>query len=163
MGVISEYKHPTVCVCMVSAHLRRNSRVCGNPAALLRFLWLRMGIVMSLLRFRTSSHVRFRALAAGLAVALGLSLIPAGAAAAADSTALLSLTKEIAASTTNPLVPGGVVNYRVALVCSNLEPTGCVDAAITDTIPAPLVLNPGSIMVSGTPAAVSISDRQMPA
>lgn len=156
-GVISEYKHPTVCVCMASAHLRRNSRVCGNPAALLRFLWLRMGIVMSLLRFRTGSHVRFRALAAGLAVALGLSLIPAGAAAAADSTALLSLTKEIAASTTNPLVPGGVVNYRVALVCSNLEPTGCVDAAITDTIPAPLVLNPGSIMVSGTPAAVSIS------
>lgn len=105
-------------------------------------------------RIRTTAR-RALVFAVSLAVALGASMIPAAGAMADDPTAQLGLTKSIAASTVQPLVPGGTVNYRVEIACSNLEPTGCVSAAVTDTIPAPLVLNPGSITVSGAPSSLA--------
>lgn len=82
----------------------------------------------------------------------GIVLLPAAAFADDDPTSVLGLTKAISSLNPGPqLTPGGTVNYRVELVCSNLEPTGCRDAAIADTVPAPLVLNLASISVSGAP------------
>ncbi|HWL61163.1 MAG TPA: hypothetical protein VNQ48_09835, partial [Microbacteriaceae bacterium] len=95
-----------------------------------------------------------RALAIALIAALGLSLAPTWTAFADDDpTSVLGLTKSTVPASPPPLNPGESVNYRVELVCSNLEPTGCLNAALTDVVPEPLVLDLGSIAVSGAPAA----------
>ncbi len=94
-----------------------------------------------------------RGIAIALIAALGLSLSPTWTAFADDDpTSVLGLTKSTQPSPPPALAPGETVNYRVELVCSNLEPTGCLNAALTDVVPAPLVLDLGSISVSGAPA-----------
>lgn len=97
-----------------------------------------------------------RSVALAVAAALAFGLLPVTAAAADDLPAVLDLNKSITPATETPLIPGGVVHYRVEVACSNLEPTGCINAAITDTIPAPLVLNLGSVVIAG-PSAVNTS------
>ncbi|HWL02793.1 MAG TPA: DUF5979 domain-containing protein [Microbacteriaceae bacterium] len=92
----------------------------------------------------------FRLIAGVLVALLGIGTLSTAAAADDDPTSVLGLTKSLAPSTVLPLVPGGTVNYRVELVCSNLEPTGCLNAALTDVVPAPLVLNLMSLSVSGS-------------
>lgn len=107
---------------------------------------------------RTKGDSRIRAIVAAIATAaltLGLALAPT-AANADDLPAQLDLDKTITSATVTPLVPGGTVFYRVEVACSNLEPTGCVAAAVTDTIPAPLVLDLGSIAIAG-PSSVNTS------
>lgn len=88
---------------------------------------------------------------AALAAMLGLVLVPvAPAAAAIDSSFQITKT----ASSSGPFGPGDTFSYTINVVCSSPTSAGCVNAAVADTLPAPLVLdgaypNPVTVTVAG--------------
>lgn len=100
---------------------------------------------------RASRQRGFRAIAATVAAAITVALVAVAPAMADELPAYLQITKQIDSTTVQPLVPGGTVNYRVEVSCSNVnESTGCADAALVDVVPSPLVLNTASVAVAGS-------------
>ncbi len=75
---------------------------------------------------------------AAAAVVLASVLVPAPAQAAIDSS--LQITKTAAAG---PYQPGDVFSYTITTICSSPTAPGCINAAITDILPQPLVFDPG--------------------
>jgi hypothetical protein len=73
------------------------------------------------------------------AVVLASVLIPASTAQAAID-ASLQITKT--ANGAGPYVPGQAFSYTITTICSSPTASGCIDATLTDTLPAPLVFDP---------------------
>ncbi|AWB96527.1 hypothetical protein DCE93_13470 [Agromyces badenianii] len=95
-----------------------------------------------------------RALAGAIAVVFAIGLtapnaLPAAYAAPGDAEFLLTKTVD---PDTSPYEPGEQFNYTIELICnSNLVDT-CINAELTDTLPAPLIFDPAvsnPVVVSG--------------
>ncbi|WP_395690461.1 hypothetical protein [Nocardioides sp.] len=106
---------------------------------------------------RTAARTAARLVTAVALVLVSLLLPASGAHAAVDAT--LQITK--AASAPGPFTPGQVFSYTISAVCSSPTAPGCINAQMTDTLPAPLVLDPGhaepvtATVAGGGPTSVS--------
>ncbi|PIJ03100.1 hypothetical protein BMH28_03240, partial [Leucobacter sp. OLCS4] len=77
---------------------------------------------------------------AALSVVL-TALVPLGAtAASAADNAVLQLKKSLVGEQT-VFEPGDTFEYEIVVGCSSTLDLGCLDAALTDALPEPLVLN----------------------
>lgn len=86
---------------------------------------------------------RWLASAAALSVVL-TALVPLGAtAASAADTAVLQIKKSLVGEQT-VFAPGDTFEYEIVVGCSSTLDLGCLDAALTDALPEPLVLNPAN-------------------
>ena len=100
--------------------------------------------------FSTWMRAAGRGVAALTAAVLVLTVAPVGTAVAADDADSSTIT---VAKTVNDVksvhaTAGTTVSYALVLSCSSLTDV-CTDATLKDTVPAPLVLNPGSVQVTG--------------
>ena len=82
----------------------------------------------------------FAAVTAILAIVFG-GLVAPSVALAADDDAALNISKTVVGTKTQ-FVPGDRFDYEIQIGCSSPTSPGCVDAALLDTLPAPLVLDP---------------------
>ena len=81
---------------------------------------------------------------------LAMTLLPATIASADDLlTAQLQIRKTVLAPASGVLLPGDSVTYQITFNCSDANGAGCVNAVLTDPVPAPLVVTPGTLAVSG--------------
>ncbi|WP_336653330.1 MULTISPECIES: DUF5979 domain-containing protein [unclassified Leucobacter] len=86
---------------------------------------------------------RWLASVAALSVVL-TALVPLGAtAASAADNAVLQLKKSLVGEQT-VFAPGDTFEYEIVVGCSSTLDLGCLDAALTDALPEPLVLNPAN-------------------
>lgn len=86
---------------------------------------------------------RWLASVAALSVVL-TALVPLGAtAASAVDNAVLQLKKSLVGDQT-VFAPGDTFEYEIVVGCSSTLDLGCLDAALTDALPEPLVLNPAN-------------------
>ncbi|MGH1564113.1 DUF5979 domain-containing protein [Mumia sp. DW29H23] len=78
--------------------------------------------------------------------------------AAADGDGFLTLSKS--ASQPGPFQPGDTFSYTLTVGCSNTVGSGCDAAQVTDTLPAPLVLDPSNpepvVVVGPAPSDVTL-------
>ncbi|ROS31554.1 DUF5979 domain-containing protein [Cellulomonas sp. PhB150] len=104
--------------------------------------------------FSTWMRAAGRGVAAVTAAVLVLTLVPVGAAVAADDadSSTITIGKTVNDQKSVHATAGTTVSYALVLSCSSLTDV-CTDATLKDTVPAPLVLNPGSVQVTGGAAS----------
>ncbi|MFH8251749.1 DUF5979 domain-containing protein [Microbacterium sp. B2969] len=102
-----------------------------------------------------------RAIVAGVVAALVASVVVPGTAMAladpdpAAVTAVASLTKDASVDTVEP---GETFTYTLTIGCSSITDTGCRDAVVSDTVPAPFVLVSAAIGPGVNSAAPPVID-----
>ncbi|MDE0572030.1 isopeptide-forming domain-containing fimbrial protein [Demequina sp. B12] len=101
---------------------------------------------------RTRSSVS--ALLVGVLATTGL-LVSAVPASAAPPDSTVSITKTGPGPESMPLAPGATFNYVIEVTCNVAN---CYDAAVTDTLPPPLVLNGTPTIVGEDPFSIITSD-----
>ncbi|WP_439591015.1 DUF5979 domain-containing protein [Microbacterium sp.] len=92
---------------------------------------------------------RIALVATAILAVLAGGLVPTASMAAVGD-AELSLQKSVVGQATTPIYrPGDTFQYQLDVSCASLDAAGCINAAVTDALPAPLVF--------GTPAVQSVT------